>query len=91
METGGLSPACHVVFRSCQSEAAGRRGEDVEGESGVGGSLTLVLQKFPMSRLPTGPASGRAEAGRVGGQRRSGKKDWPTGTRSGLLHRVRRL
>lgn len=72
METGGLSPACHVVFRSCQSEAAGRRGEDVKGESGVGGSLTLVLQKFPISRLPTGSASGRAEAGRVGGQR--GKK-----------------
>lgn len=91
METGGLSPACHVVFRSCQSEAAGRRGEDVEGESGVGGSLTLVLQKFPISRLPTGSASGRAEAGCVGGQRRSGKKDWPTGTRSGPHHRVRRL
>lgn len=72
METGGLSPACHLVFRSCQSEAAGRRGEDVEGESGVGGSLTLGLQKFPISRLPTGSASGRAEAGRVGGQRRSG-------------------
>lgn len=71
---GGLSPACHVVFRSCQSEAAGRRGEDVEGESGVGGLLTLVLQKFPISRLPTGSGSGRAEAGRVGGQRRSGKK-----------------